>query len=184
MVRWESLRWRAEAIGLRLRSRVLVFRLQADQAERAVCPEVRVVPAEGYDPQQIPYDQQTLLGHRAKGWTLYAWFDEEVPKSFAWARVAQDHWITEVHTGAHANTEVGWIVHCVTPQDHRGLGYYPRLIQEVAARLPAPESYIYCTPSNRASRRGIEKAGFEFVGLVSQTLGRCNCTATGLTITP
>ena len=103
--------------------------------------------------------------------------------SFAWARVAQEHWITEVNAGAQADTEVGWIVHCVTPQTHRGRGYYPRLIREVAARLTADESYIYCTPDNRASRRGIEKAGFEYVGKITKTLAYRTCTAPALTIT-
>lgn len=179
--RWETLRWRAEAIRMRFRSRVLMFRLQDVQSDRSVCPEVRVVP-DDCDPQLIPYDQQTLTGHRAKGWTLYAWFEGEVPMSFAWARVAQEHWVTEVGASARAGSEVGWIVHCVTPQPHRGRGYYPRLIREVAARLAVQTAYIYCTPSNSASRRGIEKAGFEHVGAITQTLGHHTCTATALTI--
>lgn len=168
---------------MRIRSRVIVFRLKRSRAVRSVCPEVRVVSTEDCSAQLIPYDQQTLIGHRAKGWTLYAWFDGEVPKSFAWARVTKGHWITEVRAGAHANSEVGWIVHCVTPRAHRGCGYYPRLIREVAARLTAEECYIYCTPRNRASRRGIEKAGFVEVGMITNTLGYRTCTATALTLT-
>lgn len=183
MLRWESLRWRAEAIRMRLHSQVLVFRLQASQSERSTCPEVRVVPPAVDDPNLTPYDQQTLVGHRAKGWTLYAWFDGEEPVSFAWARVGQEHLITEVGSGVQAGTAVGWIVHCVTPPAHRGRGHYPRLIREVAARLAAQTSYIYCTPSNRASRRGIEKAGFEYAGMITRTFGYRTCRTTELTLT-
>lgn len=176
---WESFRWRAQVIRMRLRSQVLVFRLPAAPTTASA---LRVVPAELDDSSLVPYDEKTLTGNRANGWTLYGWYEDGLPVSFAWARVAQEHWITEIGAGARAQTEVGWIVHCVTPEHQRGRGHYPRLIREVAARLTAEESYIYCTPNNRASRRGIEKAGFELVGMISQTLGHRTCTAAGLTL--
>lgn len=179
--RWESLRWRAEAIRMRLRSRVLVFRLPAAPPAASA---VRVIPAGRNDPVLVPYDEKTLTGHRANGWTLYGWYESEVPVSFAWARVARVHEITEVGAVARADSEVGWIVHCITPESQRGRGYYPRLIREVAARLKTERSYIYCTPANHASRRGIEKAGFELAGMISNTLGYRTCTATGLSLIP
>ena len=55
------------------------------------------------------------------------------------------------------------IGNCFTDPAQRGRGYYPRLLRAACRRL-ADEGYqrviITCAPDNRASVRGIEKAGF------------------------
>ena len=48
---------------------------------------------------------------------------------------------------------------CVTKKQHRGHGYYPLLISQIACEYQDRQSYIFCHETNSASIRGIEKAG-------------------------
>jgi RimJ/RimL family protein N-acetyltransferase len=54
------------------------------------------------------------------------------------------------------------IYDCWTPPAHRGHGHYPAALRAVSAQLLEQHRrvWIYCSASNRASVRGIEKAGF------------------------
>jgi len=162
----------------RIHERVLVYRA-GDATEPAI--EVRRLSREEADRWGVPYSAETLSANEMNGWRLYAYFHANVPASFAWARLATEHHITEIGTRVRAEREVGWIVHCITPEAHRGRGYYPRLIRQVARALGAT-TYIYCIDSNIGSRRGIERAGFVPIGTLSRTLGRLSNTVTGLRV--
>jgi len=50
---------------------------------------------------------------------------------------------------------------CWTPQKYRGHGYYSKTLMTLASRESAMNSWIYCQADNKASKSGIEKAGFE-----------------------
>jgi RimJ/RimL family protein N-acetyltransferase len=54
------------------------------------------------------------------------------------------------------------IYDCWTPPEHRGHGHYPLALREASNQLLAEYQrvWIYCRATNRASARGIEKAGF------------------------
>lgn len=60
----------------------------------------------------------------------------------------------------------GLIYDCWTEPGHRGLGLYPSTLNTLKDKLldQTPEVWIYCRAENTASRRGIEKAGFQFRG--------------------
>lgn len=60
----------------------------------------------------------------------------------------------------------GLIYDCWTEPGHRGLGLYPSTLNTLRDKLldETPEVWIYCRAENTASRRGIEKAGFQFRG--------------------
>lgn len=57
---------------------------------------------------------------------------------------------------------------CQTTKSFRGQGYYPQVLKHIVA-LPehvGRNIYIFVGKDNRASIRGIEKAGFEFCGIL------------------
>ncbi|MDD2884490.1 MAG: hypothetical protein PHT48_05540 [Dechloromonas sp.] len=58
------------------------------------------------------------------------------------------------------------IYDCWTAPTARGLGIYPHILALLQQQLlnKAPEVWIYCLQQNKASRRGIEKAGFTLRG--------------------
>ena len=175
---WFNLKLAAGEVRARLHERVLVFRAGPAAESGSGLRQVSHLDANRFG---LPYAKETLADNWANGWGLYAWWDADVPVSFAWARVAPEHRITEVRARVRSAVAVGWIVHCITPEEFRGRGYYPRLIHGVAGSLPAPSTYIYCVESNRGSRRGIEKAGYEAVGSVSRTLGRLSASLRDIT---
>jgi hypothetical protein len=156
------------------------------QAEPAGPPpgDHRIIPAGDPLDLKVPYSRQVLDHHRAAGWSLHGWFEGGAPVSFAWARRASSHRVTEVGSSVEATGDSGWIVHCITPLEHRGQGFYPNLIQAVGSTLGSSAVYIYCLEENLASRRGIEKAGFRQVGTVTRRRGRLSTTVPGWILGP
>lgn len=59
---------------------------------------------------------------------------------------------------------------CFTPVEHRGNGYYPMLIKYIASCNKDKECYMFVHMDNMASIRGIEKAGFNKVGVCKKFL--------------
>jgi RimJ/RimL family protein N-acetyltransferase len=174
---WSRLKLAAAEARARIHERVLMFEAAASSTPS---PEVRIVEPGEERRYELPYSRQTLSDNWANQWAIYAYFEQSVPVSFAWARVAREHRITEIRARVRAPREVGWIVHCVTPEAFRGRGYYPRLIRGVAEQLRSPRTYIYCVQANRGSQRGIVKAGYAAVGSISRTLGRLSNSAADL----
>jgi CelD/BcsL family acetyltransferase involved in cellulose biosynthesis/RimJ/RimL family protein N-acetyltransferase len=74
---------------------------------------------------------------------------------------------TELTAACRIRTEgqVGLIYDCWTPPPWRGHGIYPRVLQVLLGLAPPEcETIAICSLArNRASRRGIEKAGFELM---------------------
>lgn len=165
--------WRVEAAWGALRSwwreDLLVYELPAVAHGDDAVAELHDPVAPGVG---MPYGLETQASHRAAGWTLYALQDAGTQVSFAWARVASVHRVSELGRVVEAAGPIGWVVHCVTPEEHRGRGYYSRLIGALAARLAPRRTLIYTLASNTASRRGIEKAGGVPVGVLTRRLGR------------
>ena len=52
---------------------------------------------------------------------------------------------------------------CVTAKEERGNGYYPYLLCQIQDNFPDKELYIVVDDNNKASMRGVEKAGFRCV---------------------
>jgi GNAT superfamily N-acetyltransferase len=101
-------------------------------------------------------------GHRA----YVAWYDG-VAAAFGWVatRVAE---IGELK--AHIEVPKGhrYLWNFVTLPSHRGLGIYPRLLNEIVRAESTAERFLIAyAPENRASGSGITKAGFTLVADMS-----------------
>ena len=57
---------------------------------------------------------------------------------------------------------------CATKEAFRGLSIYPFMLQHVARRMfeKVDKIYVLVSPTNKASVKGIEKAGFYFVCII------------------
>jgi hypothetical protein len=175
---WTRVKAATAELRARIHERVLVYR--TNDSGSAI-PQVRVLEKAELRGLALPYSAETLADNWSNGWALYTYFEDSVPVSFAWVRLAPEHRITEIRARVRAPAEVGWIVHCITPEAFRGHGFYPQLIRNIARSL-GETTYIYCTQANLGSRRGIEKAGFELAGTIARTLGRLANTVAGLSV--
>lgn len=63
------------------------------------------------------------------------------------------------------------IFDCWTAPSARGQNLYPKVLMQLSNRLldNYPAVWIYCLDTNLPSRRGIEKAGFEYRGMLQRT---------------
>ena len=91
---------------------------------------------------------------------LYALERDGIYVSFGWAMTSDKFYVAEIGGMVRLTRNALWIWNCFTPPEYRGAGYYPGLLVGVRHAL-ATLSVIYCVRENRASRRGIIKAGFE-----------------------
>lgn len=95
----------------------------------------------------------------AGGSQLFAWREEGRLVSYGWVACSPRILVGELGGWVELEQPVRWIWDCVTPEAHRGRGYYSQLIRELVARGGAITPVIYCTRENTSSRRGIAKAG-------------------------
>jgi ribosomal protein S18 acetylase RimI-like enzyme len=102
-------------------------------------------------------------GHRA-----YVAMLNGQPAAFGWVgtRVAS---IGELQTEFTIPEGERYLWNFVTLESHRGLGIYPRLLQEIvrAEECDAERFWIIYAPENHASGSGIRKAGFMNVAELS-----------------
>ncbi|HEV8150529.1 MAG TPA: hypothetical protein VGP61_10135, partial [Gemmatimonadales bacterium] len=96
---WAGVKSAAAEARARVYERVLVF--QTDDPGEPM-PEVRMVEPTEAERLKLPYSRQTLTENWSNRWAIYAYFDHSVPVSFAWARVAREHRITEIRARVKA----------------------------------------------------------------------------------
>jgi beta-1,4-mannosyltransferase len=113
------------------------------------------------------YASELVIKRLNDGWKCYAYYENEVPVSFAWVRRGADHFIGELNKVIHYDHEVIHIVDCYTPLEYRGRGYYSNLIKLIAHKYSS-NVFIYANQNNIASSKGIEKAGFELYCVYSK----------------
>lgn len=53
---------------------------------------------------------------------------------------------------------------CYVNEKYRCRGIYTNLLKKIISDFPTVEKYIFCAESNIPSMKGIEKAGFQFLG--------------------
>lgn len=58
---------------------------------------------------------------------------------------------------------------CRVEEQYRGKGIYTNLLRKIICDFPTVEKYIFCAESNIPSMKGIEKAGFQFLGYGKKT---------------
>lgn len=95
-------------------------------------------------------------GHRA----YVAWY-EGTPAAFGWVATRTAR-LGELDTTLTLTDGERYLWNFVTLPAYRGLGIYPRLLEAIiqAESFDAERFWIAYAPENRASGRGIEKAGF------------------------
>lgn len=166
------------------RTRILVFCIQSSDAKADAEPRDDELAFTAADAtlfseyaQRYPYlsHQIPLLDERlSNGDIPYLVFDQNELVHVAW-------W--GVRTEVMATYELGYdcriplaqpsvlIFDCWTPDHARGKGYYPAVLRRlVEGSLPDyPAVWIYCLDINIASKRGIEKAGFQYVHFMQRT---------------
>ncbi|MGI8497952.1 MAG: GNAT family N-acetyltransferase [Gemmatimonadaceae bacterium] len=125
-----------------------------------------------------PYHADEAIHARfMDGYRLFALKAAERMVSFAWVGLRPDQWVSEVDVVLAASPISLWIIDCVTPREHRGHGYYPRLLQHIVRDADGRRTFIYCDENNKASRRGIEKAGFIPLLTMASQFGRLTSIA-------
>lgn len=79
------------------------------------------------------------------------------------------HWshvLTKYFRLAFMAAEDGEIGPCWTSPDFRGRGIFPAVLREIVAREPiAGRWFVFARSDNHASKRAIEKAGFQHAGV-------------------
>ncbi|GHO56910.1 GNAT family N-acetyltransferase [Ktedonobacter robiniae] len=96
---------------------------------------------------------------------FYIAYMEETPTSYGWVATREGYILEfQLFFPIHANERYLWDFR--TLPEWRGLGIYPHLLQGIMRQEPAQVErfWIGYAPGNEASRRGISKAGFHFVG--------------------
>lgn len=91
------------------------------------------------------------------------------PCSFAWIKNSNEHFVGELNRTLVFPVKVNCIFDCVTPVNYRGNGYYPILIEKLAAMNESP-SIIYASSSNISSNRGIIKSGLKLTHKIYRVL--------------
>ena len=88
----------------------------------------------------------------------------------AWGWVAtRSAWVGEVNAAFRVHERERYLWNFVTAPTHRGLGIYPRLLDQIVRSESgeADRFWIAYAPENHASAAGIRRAGFVHVGELS-----------------
>ena len=98
---------------------------------------------------------------------------EEVIVSWGWLAWKQPFYIKEVDTDFDMkDSKTALLYDFHTHSAHRGTGYYGILLRSMVSSFKEAENFvIYARRNNPASCRGIEKAGFHYVGEFSREEG-------------
>ncbi len=97
--------------------------------------------------------------------------EKNVPCSFAWIKIGKKHFIGEINKFLSFKKQNLCIYDCITPKVFRGLGYYPNLINHLSSFYSEIPVFIYAIASNKASNKGIKKAGFILTHKMVRILG-------------
>lgn len=106
-------------------------------------------------PRHKAFHQFIVKG--AEGWIL---LDGERWVSYGWTTDCSR--FVPPHFGRNMAAPMDWIFYCGTHPDYRGRGAFPALLAEMerGRRAAGRELFLDTVPTNRASRRAVEKAGF------------------------
>jgi hypothetical protein len=98
----------------------------------------------------------------------YVAFLDGVPAAFGWMAMGKAR-IGELNHEFILPVGHRYLWNFRTLSTFRGLGIYPRLLQSILSNEGQTSDcfWIMHAPENKASRQGIRKAGFEFIGKIS-----------------
>lgn len=116
--------------------------------------------------------EEEAVNRLANDHKAYVAFLEGIPAAFGWVASGKAR-VGELNHEFILPMGHRYLWNFRTLQEFRGLGIYPYLLQQIIlAEQPEAEClWIIHAPENIASRRGIQKAGFRFVGDVSVVNG-------------
>lgn len=149
----------------------LALRLRGD-----FVPELTPLPQLSVRPEFSPVAMARLQGKSidemtrrfARGHRAYVGLWNGEPVSWGWVATAEAE-IGELRINFAIPKGERYLWNFVTLASHRGLGIYPRLLNEMvrAESMEAERFWIAYAPENRASGSGIRKAGFVTVAELS-----------------
>lgn len=140
--------------------RVVIFRAGGTRPPTATDAVTELDLASASSVSGIPWNPPSIAKRLEGGSRLFALREGADYKSFGWVTDAPSIFIGETACRVAASEAKIWIWDCVTPAQFRGRGYYPELLRGIVGSLDHTRAMIFCRAENRASRRGIEKAGF------------------------
>jgi GNAT superfamily N-acetyltransferase len=105
-------------------------------------------------------EAKNIQGRFSNGHKLYALSLNGNAVSFGWVSLQQSFDVGELRGKCIVGTNAIWIWDCVTLPEHRGRGYYTRLLQSLLCLYPGSRYIIFSRSDNDFSVRGILRAGF------------------------
>lgn len=91
------------------------------------------------------------------------WKNQEKVIAYGWLNPNSTHYLGELALDMDMKSKIEVLYDFYTYKEYRGKGLYPALLQKMCLRNNKSK-LIYVFSSNKSSIRGIEKAGFEFLG--------------------
>ena len=149
---------RAETVRFYLEPPSLPMRATADV--QAIDVDLEQIDRWSREHVPFPWSEAMCKARFAEGHRLRALMVEGRPVSFAWETEADHFAVGELDGVCHFPFRARILWDCVTPDDQRGRGYYPRLLSTRMGLPHQPRTLIYVRAGNAPSIRGIEKAGF------------------------
>ncbi len=114
--------------------------------------------------------QQQFIQRFNKGDRCYMAFSGMIPCHYSWIREKGTIGMHEIKRRFKIKNKDAWIFDCTTNSNYRGLSIYTKVISYITELLISngySNVYISTLKSNKASIRGIEKAGFSFEGKIN-----------------
>ncbi len=113
--------------------------------------------------------RKELLARFDRGERCFAVLEHNHIISAFWSQVGLKDW-NEMHLQFSLQPDQAWMYNAVTVKPARGRGLYPRIIRHMVDTLRQEginQYYIDVQPENRASVRGLAKAGFTRIAMVT-----------------
>src|SRR5690606_3832037 len=119
---------------------------------------------------QIP--EEEAINRLANDHRAYVAFLNNIPAAFGWLASGKAR-VGELNHEFILPSGHRYLWNFRTLLDFRGIGIYPQLLQQIIlAEQPKADCFwIMHAPENKASQRGIQKAGFQLIGKVSLVNG-------------
>jgi len=113
--------------------------------------------------------RKDLLARFDRGERCFAVLENNRVISFFWSQVNLKDW-EEMDLRLDLQRDRSWMYNSITVKQARGRGLYPKIIRhmfETLRRTGVNHFFVDVQPHNRASIRGLEKAGFTRIAIVS-----------------
>ena len=109
-----------------------------------------------------PYSREMRETRLRAGHRLFALVSDGKPVCFGWLSPDSKLRIDELGKSFDSSGLVRWIWDCITPAEERGKGHYTQMLEAFQTKFPGPALLgIFCVAQNVASKKGIERAGFQ-----------------------